>query len=140
MRYPHWVNYVRMQLESMYDPQTIYQSGFTVHTTLDPVLQDEAERLVHDQVVSLSELNVTDGALVAIRPATGEILAMVGSADFYDEQHAGQVNMAIQPRQPGIVDQADDLHGRVREGLDAVDADLGRAVGVPAFRRSERHA
>jgi penicillin-binding protein 1C len=101
MRYPHWVNYVRMLLESMYDPQTIYQSGFTVHTTLDPVLQDEAERLVRDQMVSLAELSVTDGALVAIRPATGEILAMVGSADYYDEQHAGQVNMAIRPRQPG---------------------------------------
>jgi membrane peptidoglycan carboxypeptidase len=101
MRYPHWVNYVRTLLESMYDPQTIYRSGFTVHTTLDPVLQDEAERLIHDQVVSLLELNVTDGALVAVRPATGEILAMVGSADFYDEAHAGQVNMAIRPRQPG---------------------------------------
>jgi penicillin-binding protein 1C len=101
MRYPHWVNYVRTLLESMYDPQTIYQSGFTVHTTLDPALQDEAERLVRDQVVSLAELNVTDGALVAIRPATGEILAMVGSADFYDQDHAGQVNMAIRPRQPG---------------------------------------
>jgi penicillin-binding protein 1C len=101
MRYPHWVNYVRTLLEAMYDPQTIYRSGFTVHTTLDPVLQDEAERLIHDQVVSLAELNVTDGALVAVRPATGEILAMVGSADFYDEAHAGQVNMAIRPRQPG---------------------------------------
>jgi len=101
MRYPHWVNYVRMLLEATYDPQTIYQAGFTVHTTLDPVLQDEAERLVRDQVVSLAELNVTDGALVAIRPATGEILAMVGSADYYDEEHAGQINMSIQPRQPG---------------------------------------
>ncbi len=101
MRYPHWVNYVRTLLESMYDPQTIYRSGFTVHTTLDPALQDEAERLIHDQVASLTELNVTDGALVAVRPATGEIVAMVGSADFYDEAHAGQVNMAIRPRQPG---------------------------------------
>jgi membrane peptidoglycan carboxypeptidase len=101
MRYPHWVNYVRTLLESMYDPQTIYRSGFTVHTTLDPALQDEAERLIHDQVASLTDLNVTDGALVAVRPATGEIVAMVGSADFYDEAHAGQVNMAIRPRQPG---------------------------------------
>jgi len=101
MRYPHWVNYVRTLLEAMYDPQTIYRSGFTVYTTLDPALQDEAERLVKEQIVSLAEFSVTDGALVAIRPATGEILAMVGSADFYDEAHSGQVNMAIRPRQPG---------------------------------------
>ncbi len=41
------------------------------------------------------------GALVAIQPATGEILAMVGSADFYNEAISGQVNMAVSPRQPG---------------------------------------
>ncbi|MCJ7676467.1 MAG: transglycosylase domain-containing protein, partial [Anaerolineales bacterium] len=69
MRYPHWVNYVRTLLEAMYDPQTIYRSGFTVYTTLDPALQDEAERLVHEQIVSLAEFSVTDGALVALRPA-----------------------------------------------------------------------
>jgi membrane carboxypeptidase/penicillin-binding protein PbpC len=44
---------------------------------------------------------VTDGALVAIRPTTGEILAMVGSQDFYNEAISGQVNMAVSPRQPG---------------------------------------
>ncbi len=45
--------------------------------------------------------NAQSGALVAIQPATGEILAMVGSADFYNEAISGQVNMAISPRQPG---------------------------------------
>ncbi len=44
---------------------------------------------------------MTDGALVAIRPSTGEILAMVGSADFNNETIAGQINMALIPRQPG---------------------------------------
>ncbi|HEX9091525.1 MAG TPA: transglycosylase domain-containing protein, partial [Anaerolineales bacterium] len=102
MRYPHWVNYVRSILESQFDAQTIYRSGFTVFTTLDPVLQDEAERLVKQQIDSLTEYNASDGALVAIRPSTGEILAMVGSADFYNDEIAGQVNMATSPtRQPG---------------------------------------
>jgi penicillin-binding protein 1C len=102
MRYPHWVNYIRSQLEEMYDPQEIYRSGFTVYTTLDPGLQDQAEQIVKQQVDSLAaEHQVTDGALVAIKPSTGEILAMVGSADFYNDQISGQVNMAISPRQPG---------------------------------------
>ncbi len=100
MRYPHWVNYIRRQLESMYDPQTIYRSGFQVYTTLDPGLQDMAEGVVQRQVQALADKSVTGGALVAIRPATGEILAMVGSPDFY-AQPAGQVNMAIRARQPG---------------------------------------
>jgi penicillin-binding protein 1C len=101
MRYPHWVTYIRSLLESQYDPQTIYRSGFTVYTTLDPGLQDLAIQSVQDQVNSLANKHVTDGALVAIRPSTGEILAMVGSADFNNVAISGQVNMAISPRQPG---------------------------------------
>ena len=101
MRYPHWVNYVRSLLEAQFDAQTIYRSGFSVYTTLDPGLQDMAEKTVKEQVASLADRHATAGALVAIRPASGEILAMVGSADFYNEAVSGQVNMAISPRQPG---------------------------------------
>ncbi len=99
--YPHWVMYIRQLLEEKYDAQTIYRSGFKVYTTLDPTLQLQAEQIVKTQVESLADKHVTDGALVAIQPKTGEILAMVGSADFYNEAIAGQINMAIQPRQPG---------------------------------------
>ncbi len=98
---PHWVTYIRSLLEAQYDPQTIYRSGFTVYTTLDPSLQSQAEQIVKNQVANLAEKHVTDAALVAIKPATGEILAMVGSADFYNDAIAGQINMAISPRQPG---------------------------------------
>jgi len=101
IRYPHWVTYIRTLLEAQYDPQTIYRSGFNVYTTLDPGLQEMAERIVKERVAGLQGNHATDGALVAIRPATGEILALVGSADFYNEAIAGQVNMAVSPRQPG---------------------------------------
>jgi penicillin-binding protein 1C len=102
IRYPHWVNYIRTQLETQFDPQTIYRSGFDVYTTLDPGLQDAAERILRQQVDSLADRHVTNGALIAIRPSTGEILAMVGSADFYNDSIQGQVNMATSPtRQPG---------------------------------------
>lgn len=102
MRYPHWVNYIRSLLETQFDAQTIYRSGFTVYTTLDPSLQDMAETLVKQQIDSLAGANATDAALVAIKPSTGEILAMVGSADFYNDAIHGQVNMATSPtRQPG---------------------------------------
>ncbi len=102
IQYPHWVNYVRSILEEQFDAQTIYRSGFSVYTTLDPALQDIAEEQVKKQVDSLAAYNANDGALVAIRPATGEILAMVGSADFYNDAIDGQVNMATSAtRQPG---------------------------------------
>ncbi len=102
IKYPHWVNYVRSLLETQYDAQTIYQAGLTIYTTIDPALQDSAERILADQVANLAANNAHNGALVAIRPGTGEILAMVGSANFNDASIDGQVNMAISPtRQPG---------------------------------------
>jgi penicillin-binding protein 1C len=101
IRYPHWVNYIRSLLEKQFDPQTIYRSGFTVYTTLDPQLEDQAQQIVQEQVAKLADKHATDGALIALRPNTGEILAMVGSADFNNEAIAGQVNMAVSPRQPG---------------------------------------
>jgi penicillin-binding protein 1C len=101
-RYPHWVNFVRAQLEAQYDAQTIYRSGFIVYTTLNPTLQDEAQRMVTEQVALLADKNAHNGALVAIKPSTGEILAMVGSPDFNNDAISGQVNMADSAtRQPG---------------------------------------
>ena len=99
--YPHWVYYIREILENTYDPQTIYRSGFTVYTTLDPGLQDTAQDIVLNQVTKLENKHVTNGALIAIRPNTGEILAMVGSADFNNKDIQGEINMSVAPRQPG---------------------------------------
>ncbi len=101
MRYPHWVTYVRSLLETQYDAQTIYRSGFTVYTTLDPTIQEIAERAIQEQVAKMADQNAKNGAVVAIKPNTGEILAMVGSVDFQNEAISGQVNMAVSPRQPG---------------------------------------
>lgn len=101
MRYPHWVNYIQTLLEELYDPQTIYRSGFIVETTLNPGLQEAAIETIQNHISLLEANQVQSGALVAIDPATGEILTMVGSADFYNEEIDGEINMAISPRQPG---------------------------------------
>ena len=55
MQFPHWVNFIRGELEQLYDPQTIYRSGFTVYTTIDPVLQVKAQETVRAQVESLAD-------------------------------------------------------------------------------------
>ena len=101
LNYPHWVFYIRSILENTYDAQTIYRSGFTVHTTLDPYLQDRAQEIVRQQVANLQAKHVTNGALIAIQPYSGEILAMVGSADFDNKEIQGEINMSVSPRQPG---------------------------------------
>jgi penicillin-binding protein 1C len=99
-KFPHWVNYVRQLLEDQYGAQNLYRSGYRVYTTLDPNLQALGEAAVAEQIATLGDKHVTDGALVAMRSSTGEILAMVGSANYADPV-AGQVNMAIRPRQTG---------------------------------------
>jgi len=102
MKFPHWVVFIQSLLEAQFDSQTIYRSGFTIYTTLDPDLQIQAEEAVHSQLARMTENNATNGAVIAMDPKTGEILSMVGSADFNNAEISGQVNMALtQTRQPG---------------------------------------
>jgi 1A family penicillin-binding protein len=98
---PHFVNYVRQELEKIVPPEYIYRAGLRVKTTLDPRLQAIAEEEVATQVNALAGRNVTNGALIAMDVPTGQILAMVGSKDFRDEAIDGQVNIVTSLRQPG---------------------------------------
>ncbi|HEY8602427.1 MAG TPA: penicillin-binding transpeptidase domain-containing protein, partial [Thermomicrobiales bacterium] len=98
---PHFVNYVRDWIEQKYGADRLYRGDLQVYTTLDYDTQVAAERIVRTQVQKLRAQNATNGALVAILPSTGEILTMVGSADFYDDSIDGQVNIATRERQPG---------------------------------------
>lgn len=99
--YPHWVEFIRNQLIEEYGEEVIYRSGFKVYTTLDNELQAAAERIVNEQIQQLTANNATDAALVHIDATTGEVLAMVGSADFYNEVISGEINMSLVPRQTG---------------------------------------
>lgn len=101
LKSPHYTLFVRQQLESLLGPDTLYSAGLQVTTALDPQMQAAAERIVAEQIQSLGDRNVSNGALVAIDPQTGEVLALVGSADFENVEIDGQVNMALSPRQPG---------------------------------------
>ena len=97
---PHFLDFVVRDLQDRYGPE-ISRQGWEVTTTLDLDLQNAADTAVRDHVATLAEREVTNGALVAIRPATGEILAMVGSLDFNEEEIDGQVNVTTALRQPG---------------------------------------
>lgn len=101
MQSPHFTLYVREQLETILGPGEVHKQGYIVTTSLDSTLQAEAQRIVAEQIGGLGDRNVSNGALVAMRPDTGEILAFVGSADFDNVEIDGQVNMALAPRQPG---------------------------------------
>ena len=101
IKYPHWVNYIYQNLEKIYGADFLYRSGFTVLTTIDPIIQDIAENVLEEQIRNSSGVNLHNGAVIVMDPQCGDILAMVGSPDFNDSEHAGQVNMSVSPRQPG---------------------------------------
>lgn len=98
---PHFVFYIEQQLEKMYGPEVVTQ-GLTVITTLDTDLQNAAQTIVHDNaIMNATKFNASNAALVAIDPKTGQILAMVGSRDYFDTEIPGNYNVAVAPRQPG---------------------------------------
>ena len=102
MRYPHWVQYIRTLLEAHYRSADHLPLRFHRLHHPRPGPAGCGPAIVTAQVAALADRHVTGGALVAIQPSTGEILAMVGSPDFYNDAASGQINMAVSPtRQPG---------------------------------------
>lgn len=101
MRAPHFALYVRDLLQHQFG-DSMHALGLRAYTTLDMGIQEMAERVAAEKIAEYGVANdCGNAAVVVIRPATGEILAMVGSVDYNNEEIAGQVNMALAPRQPG---------------------------------------
>ncbi len=97
---PHFVFYVKDLLQKKYGEKTVEQGGLKVYTSLDLDIQNFAQLVVASEVAKLEQNKVENGAALITNPATGEILAMVGSRDWYDGKD-GNVNMTIQELQPG---------------------------------------
>lgn len=99
---PHFVFYARDELEKMVGKDKAEEGGLRVYTTLDYDKQKLAESILKDAAsTTLKRYGASNAALVSLNPKNGQILAMVGSVDYYDTAIDGQVNVAISPRQPG---------------------------------------
>jgi 1A family penicillin-binding protein len=98
---PHFVFYIRQYLENTYGADVVDQ-GLNVQSTLDTSLQQSAESIVSQYALAnVKKFNASNAALVAIDPKTGQILAMVGSRNYFDTQIDGNFNSALASRQPG---------------------------------------
>lgn len=99
---PHFVFYVREYLEEKYGADTVAHGGLQVITTLDYDLQKKAEEIVSARALENEKnFNAENAGLVAIDPKTGQVLTMVGSRGFFDENIDGMVNVTVTPQQPG---------------------------------------
>lgn len=98
---PHFVFYVLDTLKKEYGLEALQTEGYDIYTSIDLGLQKEAEGVVAEGVKQNLSRGASNGAMVALTPKNGEILAMVGSRDYFDTKIDGQVNVAIEKRQPG---------------------------------------
>jgi penicillin-binding protein 1C len=95
-RAPHFCDFVLARL-----PEETKRTTTALRTTLDLALQEKVEILVRSHLDGLEKRGLTNAAAIVLDNATGEILAMAGSRDFFDGSAAGQVNGVIALRQPG---------------------------------------
>lgn len=98
---PHFVFYIKDLLYEKYGEKTVETGGLRVKTTLDLDLQEVAQASLSSEVTKLANLKVGNGAALVTKPNTGEILAMVGSKDYFNSEADGQVNVTLALRQPG---------------------------------------
>ncbi|NOH02349.1 MAG: hypothetical protein HND47_10560 [Chloroflexi bacterium] len=105
---PHFVWLVRDRLDEMFTSGELNpRASLVVRTTLDLNMQHAAEGIVarhierFKQTDGLTPRNVNNAAVVVINPGNGDVLALVGSADFFNERIRGAINMAVLPRQTG---------------------------------------
>jgi 1A family penicillin-binding protein len=99
---PHFVMYVRSLLSQKYGEKTIEQGGLKIYTTIDWDLQKKAETIIKEKIDEYGDkYQASNASLVSLDPKTGQILAMVGSYNFFNDDIDGQVNVALSNRQPG---------------------------------------
>jgi len=100
IRAPHFVFYIKNILEQKYTTKEIEEGGLKITTTLDLDIQTEAEKILKEELEEVKELDVSNGAVLITRPPTGEILAMLGSVDYFASP-SGTFNVTVADRQPG---------------------------------------
>ena len=98
---PHFVFLVKELVVEKYGEDKVNLGGLRVTTTLDLDIQDYAQSSLSAEIKKLEKLKVGNGATLVTSPSTGEILALVGSSDYFNKDQDGQVNLTTALRQPG---------------------------------------
>ncbi len=108
IRAPHFVMYIRAELERRYGLEAIYGQGLQVYTSLDLNIQNTTRRVARHHLAELAEQRdgepprvVRNAAVVVMQPENGELLAMLGSPNYFDPDIDGAVNVTTATRQPG---------------------------------------
>jgi 1A family penicillin-binding protein len=101
IRAPHFVNYIRDELVDTYGPRMVEVGGLTVTTSLDLDLQEKVQKIVTEEVANSGHLNISNGAALVVDAKTNEILAYVGSKNYFATDYDGAYDIIRAYRQPG---------------------------------------
>jgi len=102
MQAPHFVFWVKELLAEKYGEEVVEGGGLKITTTLDLDLQNQAQQIVADEIDKDEEKGISNGAAIILDPSTGQVLAMVGSRDYWSDKTDGNFNVVTQAlRQPG---------------------------------------
>ncbi len=137
---PHFTVYAQGELERLmrrlgYSPEDITGGGLRVYTTLDQDVNRLAQRAAANQVAQLQAKNVSNAAVVVAKPASGEIIAMVGSIDYSNEAIDGSVNVTTAFRQPGSTMKPFTYSAAMERGMSTTDVlwDTRTQIALPGL-------
>ncbi len=137
---PHFTVYAQGELERLmrslgYSPEDITGGGLRVYTTLDQDVNRLAQRAAANQVAQLRAKNVSNAAVVVSKPASGEIIAMVGSVDYNNEAIDGSVNVTTAFRQPGSTIKPFTYAAALERGMSTIDVlwDTRTQIALPGL-------
>ena len=128
---PHFVFYVKDLLEKKYGASTVEQGGLRVITSLDLPTHEFAQLAVASEVAKLKSYRVGNGGAVITNPSTGEMLAMVGSKDYFNTEEDGNVNVTISSLQPGSSIKPINYAVGLIKGLTAATPFVDQAICFP---------
>ena len=101
IKYPHFVFYVKDYLEKELGFTNVERQGLTIVTSIEPDVQDMTEQVVAEEVAKVVNLHISNGAALVIDVENGDVLAMVGSKNYWAADIDGKFNVTLAPRQPG---------------------------------------
>ncbi len=136
---PHFVLYVKQKLIEQFGDKMVEQGGLKVTTTLDYDLQDRAQKIVKDEIDNLKSYKAGNGAAVVMDAKSGQILAMVGSKDYFAKDYDGNVNVALSLRQPGSATKPITYSAALQKGytassmLEDVKTDFPGGANLPTY-------
>ena len=133
MKAPHFVFWIKDLLAQKYGEDVIEGGGLKITTTLDLDLQNKVEEIVSEEIEKTEKLGITNGAALVLDPKTGQVLAMVGSRDYWTDKTDGKFNVVTQAlRQPGSSIKPITYLAAIKEGWTASTMVMDTPVTFPS--------